>query len=101
MYLYTIVEQCRKHEVFKVCPGCPPTCQKGKPAICLLPCTFKCVCMDSYIKDEVSGKCVETCHQKSTTESTTTVIVLTPSHDDNPRNGTLHHLRGLHWIKNV
>ncbi|KAF2879977.1 hypothetical protein ILUMI_26194 [Ignelater luminosus] len=83
---------CPKYEIIKACPGCPATCQRRKPAVCLIPCTFQCACRDSYIRDEESGKCVKVCPQKLTTE----IVILTPSHDDNPKNGTLHQIKNLH-----
>lgn len=50
---------CRKDEVYKICPGCPATCQHGEPYVCFLPCVAKCVCRPGLLRDEETRRCVK------------------------------------------
>ncbi|CAG9837871.1 unnamed protein product [Diabrotica balteata] len=61
--------ECGQNEEAGCEPCCPEqeiTCQNKKPRPCpelgCLPiCNFKCVCVDGYIRDTISGKCVKNC----------------------------------------
>lgn len=59
LWYLSCIAFCRKDEVYKICPGCPATCQHTEPYVCFLPCVAKCVCRPGLLRDEKSRKCVK------------------------------------------
>lgn len=64
---FKFLAACRKDEQYKICPGCPATCQHDEPFVCFLPCVAKCVCRPGLLRDELTRRCVmpENCPNKT------------------------------------
>lgn len=61
--------------MYKICPGCPATCQRDEPYVCFLPCVAKCVCRPGLLRDELTRRCVkpEACPNTKTDNVTAAV----------------------------